>query len=334
MFNSSQLRTHAASVVAAVALAVSGGSANAAASLTSTATTQGFTLSTFVGSAPASGFCCGPIGLTNTTNGNIMVGDYGIGQIRVFSDVDGQVWTNGTAAATNYGANNVAGLTVLGSTFYGTRQANGQVITLDAAGNQLAVIANLSFATGIIGNAANNTVYVSNGTSIFALNPATNALTTFAANQPADGLAVSNDGSILYAALQTGHLVGFNTSTGTAVFDSGVIPGGIDGAAFGSGNLAGNVFVNTNDGRLIQVNLSTLAQTTLVSGGSRGDFVLVDANNGTLLFTQTDSVLRLIAPEGGGFGPSPVPEPETWSMLLAGFGIVGFMARRRKQTRA
>lgn len=333
MFTSPQLRVHAASVVAAVALAASASGANAAAALTSTATTQGFTLSTFVGSAPASGFCCGPIGLTNTTGGNIMVGDYGIGQIRVFSDVDGQVWTNGTAAATAYGTNNVAGLTVLGSTFYGTRQANGQVITLDAAGNQLAVIANIPFATGIIANPANNLVYVSNGTSVFALNPATNGVTTFALNQPADGLAVSNDGSILYAALQTGHLVGFNTATGTSVFDSGFIPGGIDGAAFGSGNLAGNVFVNTNDGHLIQVNLSTLAQTTLVSGGSRGDFVLVDANNGTLLFTQTDSVLRLIAPEGGGFGPSPVPEPETYAMMLAGLGLLGFISRRRKEKR-
>jgi len=26
-----------------------------------------------------------------------------------------------------------------------------------------------------------------------------------------------------------------------------------------------------------------------------------------------------------------VPEPETYAMLLAGLGLVGFMARRRKQ---
>jgi hypothetical protein len=35
-----------------------------------------------------------------------------------------------------------------------------------------------------------------------------------------------------------------------------------------------------------------------------------------------------------GFEPfhptSPVPEPETYAMLLAGLGLVGFMARRRK----
>jgi hypothetical protein len=27
---------------------------------------------------------------------------------------------------------------------------------------------------------------------------------------------------------------------------------------------------------------------------------------------------------------APVPEPETWAMLLAGLGLVGWMARRRR----
>jgi hypothetical protein len=30
----------------------------------------------------------------------------------------------------------------------------------------------------------------------------------------------------------------------------------------------------------------------------------------------------------------PVPEPETYAMMLAGFGAIGFMARRRKQNKA
>lgn len=28
--------------------------------------------------------------------------------------------------------------------------------------------------------------------------------------------------------------------------------------------------------------------------------------------------------------PLPIPEPETYTMLLAGLGLLGFMARRRK----
>lgn len=43
-------------------------------------------------------------------------------------------------------------------------------------------------------------------------------------------------------------------------------------------------------------------------------------------------------PAGGMYGwaavAQPVPEPETWAMLLAGLGAVGFMTRRRKQGKA
>lgn len=32
-----------------------------------------------------------------------------------------------------------------------------------------------------------------------------------------------------------------------------------------------------------------------------------------------------------GIDVSPIPEPETYAMLLAGLGLIGFVARRRKQ---
>jgi hypothetical protein len=32
----------------------------------------------------------------------------------------------------------------------------------------------------------------------------------------------------------------------------------------------------------------------------------------------------------GGASVSPVPEPETYALMLAGLGLVGFMARKRK----
>jgi hypothetical protein len=34
----------------------------------------------------------------------------------------------------------------------------------------------------------------------------------------------------------------------------------------------------------------------------------------------------------GAMAVSPIPEPETYAMMMAGLGLVGFMARRRKKT--
>ncbi|WP_219118893.1 FxDxF family PEP-CTERM protein [Janthinobacterium sp. UMAB-56] len=54
--------------------------------------------------------------------------------------------------------------------------------------------------------------------------------------------------------------------------------------------------------------------------------------NGSLVLTVMGNT------QGGSYGGvfnlnlAPVPEPETYGMLLAGLGILGFLARRRKQT--
>src|SRR4051794_26329966 len=53
------------------------------------------------------------------------------------------------------------------------------------------------------------------------------------------------------------------------------------------------LFINTNGGTVVEVNLATSVQTLIASGGSRGDFVTVDANNATLLVPQTDRIIRL-----------------------------------------
>lgn len=94
-----------------------------------------------------------------------------------------------------------------------------------------------------------------------------------------------------------------------------------------SGTIAGKLYVNTNDGRLIEIDPVTHLQTVIFAGGSRGDFVTVDPN-GTLLITQGDSILRLTARDGS--FTDGVPEPSTWAMMILGFCGIGFMAYRRK----
>lgn len=79
-----------------------------------------------------------------------------------------------------------------------------------------------------------------------------------------------------------------------------------------------------------------------------GDFSVADGNrlqpgtNRRVTFTWdgTNAITGLkmtstgVAFEFDDFGASVVPEPATWAMLIAGFGMVGFAARRRRGTAA
>ena len=142
---------------------------------------------------------------------------------------------------------------------------------------------------------------------IVDFDPVSKTSVTFKNNVSADGISFSPDGKFLYAALlDTSHILGYRVADGLQVFDSGAIAGA-DGCVAGSGKLAGFLFVNTNDGRVVQIDLMVSTQTVLASGGSRGDLVAVDPFDGSLLLTQTDKILRLSPPAGSGFAvPAPV----------------------------
>ncbi len=292
-------------LAAACLLTAFSSSASAAMTLTPAGIDLGFSLTTFADQIPANGSGVGPVGIASFGANSVIVSGYANGTTRIFDDVDGQHYTTtGVAGIATFGGNDAAGLTVLGGNIYMALQSSGKVVQLNNDGSINHTLAG-SFpgATGIDANPATNRLYVSNpfGGPTSEVDPVTGlATTTFGGS--ADGLTLSPDNTILYAEVGS-HIIGYNATTYAAVFDSGFISGA-DGVVIGIGPLAGNIYVNTNFGTIVQVNTTTLVQTPIATGGSRGDLVNLDTFNGTLLLTQTDRVLRLIPPAGG-FLPEP-----------------------------
>jgi len=76
------------------------------------------------------------------------------------------------------------------------------------------------------------------------------------------------------------------------------------------------------------VNLNTIAGAFGLTDGGNYHLDVFQAERHTTAsnFTMTTSLQLESAP--------PIPEPETYAMMLAGLGMLAFAARRRKQSRA
>jgi hypothetical protein len=327
-----RLRGTATLGLAASALLAIAWPAQAQLTLTPAGLADNFTLSTFASGFPTSSNV-GPLGMA-FVGGKVLVSDYP-GNVRVFAtDTDGQS-AGAAPIAQNYGGANAIGMAQIGGKIYMTQQGNGTLVQINNDGTFNQIIATgLPAATGIIADPFTGNVFVSTigNNVIYTIDPVAKTATPFK-NIEADGLSLSGDGKTLYGANGNGHIYGFDTTTAAQIYDSGFIPDGVDGTAIGTGALAGNLFVNTNGGTVWEVNLGTNAQTLIAKGGSRGDFVSVDPTNDTLLLTQTDSIVRLSAPSGGGFGGNATPEPSTVaSFALGALGLAGLLLRARRRT--
>jgi hypothetical protein len=311
--------------------------ARAGMALTAAAQAEGFQLETFASGFPNSpageNQNGGPFGIAFPGNGTVLVADLN-GKIYVFpSDTNNQTVSGATIGAT-YNSYDPLGMTQGGGKIYLGFQTSNQIYEIGPTGAHLStLVSSIPAPHGMAIDSAGHLLVASDsgsttsGAGIWDVNPTTGALRNITTGASYDGIATT--GNIVYAARADGEVVGIRISDGKQVFDAGKI-NGADGVALGTGVLGGNLYVNTNYGQLIQVNLGTDVQTLIGTGGSRGDFVTVDPTNGTLLLDQTDSILRLIAPQGGGFGS--VPEPSSLVLLCVGIvGLAGCICRRRRE---
>lgn len=140
--------------------------------------------------------------------------------------------------------------------------------------------------------------------------------------------------------LQTWSFVGGTNAAGAAI--SG---GGFDPIVTVFDAVSGNKLGFNDDGdhpfdSTLMIDLSagnyiaTITQYSSFSGGSTLSQGFGGSN--TFNFGSHDShwaldILNASSASVGVSYISPVPEPETYAMLLAGLGLMGFIARRRKQ---
>jgi hypothetical protein len=90
--------------------------------------------------------------------------------------------------------------------------------------------------------------------------------------------------------------------------------------------VGGAIYVNGQrvwDGKIGDGGSTSFNVSTLVHQGSTVDFVLGANGNDYTDSTRFTATIASVT--------APVPEPETYAMMLAGLGLLGVAARRRKQ---
>ena len=313
-----------AGILIVIVVSLYGSTTQADITITTAGSNQGLSLTTFATGFPTTGQI-GPLGIVFPGNG-VLVSDI-VGNVRLFpSHADNQL-ASGAPIGQNYGGDHADGLVQVGSTIYMMEGLLENVAQINPNGtfNQN-IVTGLARIVGVAANPVTGHLYASVGTTdILEIDPIAKTTSLLAQTSQPDGMICSPDGHTLYvAALNSGHVLGFDTTTKAQVFDSGPIIGGVDGIALGAGPFANTMFVNLNAGSVIELNMTTLTQLVIASGGTRGDFVAVDPSNDTLLITQTDRIVRL---NGAVF----VPEPSSYLLLAIGLACLLAFGHRLRE---
>ncbi len=316
-------------LVAAVGVCAITTHANATLMLTAAGTNLGFSLSNFLSGGSDYTF----LGAANLPDGTLAVGGFSGGTIYKFSDVDGQTLANSLASTSFSGEIDMA--TAGGQAYAASRNLGFFHVANDLSLTQIVTNPSATPSEGVYGNPANGHLIANTSIGLIDLNPTTgnDSVITNAIPGTPDGVSVSPNGQVAYVAIFGGAAVnGYNIATGTLVFSATGLPGGPDGTAVISGGaLDGFIVVNNNDGSVGVIDPSVGTETIIATGGTRGDFVSPDLNNGSLLAFEDDSVWRFTV-AGGSIGGGPTPSvPEPMSLALFGIGLagIGYIKRRR-----
>jgi PEP-CTERM motif len=295
---------------------------------------DGFSLSTFYTDPAAYYGLIGSVGI----GGNTVIGSgYARGQIYKFNDVDGQSFGTAVLSVAAGGtptdiatAAGVAYVGLLGGHYYAI---NPTTLALTAVPVSNAITATY----GLWGNQTNGHLIAGTNQGLVDINPITGTFTVV--GNPGgniDGVTVSPDGTIAYIETNSSAIFGYSLITpnpSTPVFSRTGLAGGPDGTGVISGGLFnGDLVVNNNDGTLGLINHITGVETIIATGGTRGDLVAPDTNNGTLFLANADQTYRLSCGPNCAIGSVPtVPEPETYALMMAGLAAIGWAGRRRRK---
>lgn len=186
---------------------------------------------------------------------------------------------------------------------------------------------------------------------LYSINPQTAAASFIGNHSIAGGnaLVFASDGKLYGAGGSTSSLYEINPSTGTStnLGNIGFASGG--DLAFNDGHL----YLASTSNQLVDVNLNSPFDTTSVGGfGVAGVFGLATGDDDVLYAVANTTIYTVDTATGlltnpvnfGGSGVSAaygqsffseavpsIPEPETYAMLLAGLGLIGYMVSRKKE---
>ena len=307
--------------------------------LTPEGTSLGLTLTTFVNGYNLGNY--GPLAQGITTGGKVITGSVGNGTIYVFNDADNQTLGDAVSSipyACQTGNCNWA-MATAGGEVYGA-QAFGGIYEHFASDGSFTPIPNLQADNlygylGLWGNPVNGHLIGASNQGLVDIDPLAGTYRVINNGLYPDGVSVSPDGATAFVE-NGGVIQSYSIADGslTHTYFTGHSPDGT-GVIIG-GPLNGDIVVNNNDGTLGLLD-PTKADgdpnqfVIIADGGSRGDFVSPDTNNGTLFISQVESVQRLSCGPGCSIGvAAATPEPGTLGMLF-GAGLAALAFRRRRK---